>query len=45
MEEGVFAELHYKRQPVETQYNQVKQKFEVENFSFRCIGGSIGVKG
>jgi hypothetical protein len=35
MEAAAFAELYYKRWPIETKYNQVKQKFEVENFSGR----------
>jgi hypothetical protein len=35
MEEAAFPELYYKRQPVETKYNQTKQKFELENFSGR----------
>jgi IS4 transposase len=32
LEPAVFPELYYKRWPVETKYNQVKQKFELENF-------------
>jgi hypothetical protein len=35
MEEGAFPELYYKRWPVETKYNQVKQKMELENFGGR----------
>jgi hypothetical protein len=35
VEEGAFPELYYKRWPVETKYNQVKQKLELENFSGR----------
>ncbi|MDR0377289.1 MAG: hypothetical protein LBH70_05795, partial [Spirochaetaceae bacterium] len=37
MEEAAFPELYYKRQPVETKYNQVKQKMELENFSGRLV--------
>ena len=37
MEDGVFPELYYKRWPVETKYNQLKQKFELENFSGRLV--------
>jgi IS4 transposase len=35
MEDAVFRELYYKRWPIETKYNQLKQKFELENFSGR----------
>jgi hypothetical protein len=35
MEEEAFPELYYKRWPIETKYNQLKQKFELENFSGR----------
>jgi hypothetical protein len=35
MEDAVFPELYYKRWPIETKYNQIKQKFELENFSGR----------
>jgi hypothetical protein len=35
MEEGAFPELYYRRWPVETKYNRVKQKMELENFSSR----------
>ncbi|MDR0685407.1 MAG: hypothetical protein LBF83_09810, partial [Spirochaetaceae bacterium] len=31
----MFAELYYKRRPIETKYNQLKRKFELENFSGR----------
>jgi hypothetical protein len=31
VEEGAFPELYYQRWPVETKYNQLKQKFELEN--------------
>jgi hypothetical protein len=37
MEDAAFAELYYKRWPIETKYNQVKQKFELENFSGRLV--------
>jgi hypothetical protein len=30
-----FPELYHKRRPIETKYNQMKQKFELENFSGR----------
>jgi hypothetical protein len=30
-----FPELYYKRWPIETKYNQLKQKLELENFSGR----------
>jgi hypothetical protein len=33
LEEGAFPGLYYKRWPIETKYNQVKQKLELENFS------------
>jgi hypothetical protein len=35
MDASVFSELYYKRWPIETKYNQLKQKFELENFSGR----------
>jgi hypothetical protein len=35
MESALFPELYYKRWPVETKYNQVKRKLELENFSGR----------
>jgi hypothetical protein len=37
VEEEAFGELYYKRWPVETKYNQVKQKLELENFSGRLV--------
>jgi hypothetical protein len=37
MEKAVFPELYYKRWPVETKYNQAKQKLELENFSGRLV--------
>jgi hypothetical protein len=37
MEDGAFPELYYKRWPIETKYNQLKQKFELENFSGRLV--------
>ena len=37
VEERAFPELYYKRWPVETKYNQVKQKLELENFSGRLV--------
>jgi hypothetical protein len=37
MEEAAFPELYYKRWPIETKYNQLKQKFELENFSGRLV--------
>jgi cell division protein ZapA (FtsZ GTPase activity inhibitor) len=33
MEDAAFADLYDKRWPIETRYNQVKQKLELENFS------------
>jgi hypothetical protein len=30
-----FPRLYYKRWPIETKYNQIKQQFELENFSGR----------
>jgi hypothetical protein len=35
MGDEAFPELYYKRWPIETKYNQMKQKFELENFSGR----------
>jgi hypothetical protein len=35
MESAVFSERYYKRWPLETKYSQIKQKFELENFSGR----------
>jgi hypothetical protein len=35
LEAAAFPELYYKRWPIETKYNQLKQKFELENFSGR----------
>jgi hypothetical protein len=37
MEDGVFPELYYKRRPIETKCNQLKRKFELENFSGRLL--------
>jgi hypothetical protein len=37
MEDRAFPELYYKRWPIETKYNQLKQKFELENFSGRLV--------
>jgi hypothetical protein len=37
VEEAAFPELYYKRWPIETKYNQVKQKLELENFSGRLV--------
>jgi hypothetical protein len=37
LEAAVFPELYYKRWPIETKYNQMKQKFELENFSGRLV--------
>ncbi|MDR0375645.1 MAG: hypothetical protein LBH85_07975 [Treponema sp.] len=37
MEEEAFPELYYRRQPVETKYNQAKQKMELENSSGRLV--------
>jgi hypothetical protein len=37
MEDEAFPELYYKRWPIETKYNQMKQKFELENFSGRLV--------
>jgi hypothetical protein len=38
MKEETFPELYYRRQPVETKYNQAKQKMELESFSRRLAG-------
>jgi hypothetical protein len=35
LDASAFPELYYKRWPIETKYNQLKQKFELENFSGR----------
>jgi hypothetical protein len=35
MEDAAFAGLYYKRWPIETKYNQVKQKLELESFGGR----------
>jgi hypothetical protein len=37
IETTAFPDLYYKRWPVETKYNQVKQKLELENFSGRLV--------
>jgi hypothetical protein len=37
METAAFPELYYKRWPIETKYNQLKQKMELENFSGRLV--------
>jgi hypothetical protein len=37
VEDTAFPELYYKRWPIETKYNQLKQKFELENFSGRLV--------
>jgi hypothetical protein len=37
LEEDAFAELYYKRWPVKTKYDQLKQKLELENFSGRLV--------
>jgi hypothetical protein len=37
LETAAFPELYYKRWPIETKYNQVKQKFELEHFSGRLV--------
>jgi hypothetical protein len=37
VEDEAFAELYYKRWPIERKYNQLKQKFELENFSGRLL--------
>ena len=37
METAAFPELYYQRWPIETKYNQVKQKLELENFSGRLV--------
>jgi hypothetical protein len=37
MEAAAFAELYYKRWPIETKYDQLKQKLELENFSGRLV--------
>ncbi|MDR0410771.1 MAG: hypothetical protein LBH75_02200 [Treponema sp.] len=33
MEEEAFPEPYYKRCPIGTKYNRLKQKFELEDFS------------
>jgi hypothetical protein len=37
MAAAVFPELYYRRWPIETKYNQLKQKLELENFSGRLV--------
>jgi hypothetical protein len=37
---SVFSELYYKRWPIETKYKQMKQQFELENFSGRLADHS-----
>jgi hypothetical protein len=37
IETAAFPELYYKRWPIETKYNQLKQKLELENFSGRLV--------
>jgi hypothetical protein len=37
LEDAAFPELYHKRWPIETKYNQVKQKLELENFSGRLV--------
>ena len=37
LESGVFPERYYKRWPIATKYKEVKQKFELENFSGRLV--------
>jgi hypothetical protein len=37
VETEAFAWLYYQRWPIETKYNQVKQKMELENFSGRLV--------
>jgi hypothetical protein len=37
VEEGAFPGLYYKRWPIETKYDQIKQKLELENFSGRLV--------
>jgi hypothetical protein len=37
IEAGAFPEPYYKRRPVETKYNRMKQKFELENFGGRQV--------
>jgi hypothetical protein len=37
LEAAAFPELYYQRWPIETKYNQLKQKFELENFSGRLV--------
>jgi hypothetical protein len=37
IEAAAFAELYYKRWPIETKYNQLKQKMELQNFSGRLV--------
>jgi hypothetical protein len=38
VEEGAFPGLYHKRWPVETAYNRIKRKLELENFSGRLAG-------
>jgi hypothetical protein len=33
MKVPTFLEMYYRRWPIETRHNQLKQKFELENFS------------
>ncbi|MDR0684470.1 MAG: IS4 family transposase, partial [Spirochaetaceae bacterium] len=37
VEEDAFPKLYYQRWAIETKYNQVKQKLELENFSGRLV--------
>jgi hypothetical protein len=37
IENAAFLELYNKRWPIETKYNQIKQKLELENFSGRLV--------
>jgi len=33
----VFKALYFKRRPIETKYNQIKNRLEIENFSGRLV--------
>jgi hypothetical protein len=36
--DSAFAELHYKRRPIETKHGLIKRKLELEDFSGRLVG-------
>jgi IS4 transposase len=41
IEVAAFAKLYYKRWPIETKYNRLKQKMELENFGGRLVDSEI----